>query len=332
VIDLRHMRYTIAAADYRSLRRAAEAMHLKQSTLSRCVRGLEDELQVLLFERSRAGVRPTAAGTAFITSARRVVQEIDGIINVARAAGRGEVGRLRIGFYTSLSTGNLRATLVDYMPRYPKVEIDILQGSRTELFTAIDNATLDIAIVTGEPNGQHRRSMALWSERVMVALPEDHPLTAQEIVSWTDLKSETFLLARFDLGQDFRDLLMMKLASPGDRPRVVQYEVNGETIKSLVGAGLGVSITCDAYLGVAYAGVAYREARDGNGPWRLGYRAHWAADNLNPALTSFLSCCANAIRHRRSRNESVRPCARWSLRRAQKRQVLECPVLYRSGA
>jgi DNA-binding transcriptional LysR family regulator len=157
VIDLRHMRYTIAAADYRSLRRAAEAMHLKQSTLSRCVRELEDELQVTLFVRSRAGVRPTAAGAAFITSVRRVVQEIEGIATMARAAGRGEVGRITIGFYTSLSTGNLRATLLDYIERFPKVEIGILQGSRAELFTAIDNGTLDIAIVTGEPNGPHRR-------------------------------------------------------------------------------------------------------------------------------------------------------------------------------
>jgi hypothetical protein len=75
-IDLRHMRYTIAAADYRSLRRAAETLHLKQSTLSRCVRELEEELKAVLFERSRARVKPTPAGAAFITSARRVIHEV----------------------------------------------------------------------------------------------------------------------------------------------------------------------------------------------------------------------------------------------------------------
>ena len=121
------MRYAIAAADYRSLRRAAEALHLKQSTLSRCVRELEEELSVLLFERSRAGVRTTVAGATFITSARRVAQEINGngITTTAKAAGRGEVGRLSIGFYTSLSAGNLRATLLDYIQRYPGVDICI---------------------------------------------------------------------------------------------------------------------------------------------------------------------------------------------------------------
>lgn len=287
-IDLRHVRYTIAAADYRSLRRAAEALNVKQSTLSRCVRSLENELQVVLFQRSSGGVRLTEAGTTFITSARRLVHELDNITNKAKATGRGELGTLSIGFYTSLSAGNLRATLLEFIRRFPNVEIDILQGSRKELYAAIEKGTLDIAIVTGEPNGVSGRSMALWSERVLVALPEAHPLAANEVVSWTDLKAETFLLARFDLGQDFRDLLMMKLASPGDRPKVVQFEVNGETIKSLVSAGLGISITCDAYLGINYAGVAYREARDGNGPWRLGYRAYWAGDNLNPPLVSFL--------------------------------------------
>ena len=62
-VDLRQLRYTIAAADYRSLRRA-DAVRLKESTLNRCVRDLEAELNVVLFERSRAGVRPTVAGAA----------------------------------------------------------------------------------------------------------------------------------------------------------------------------------------------------------------------------------------------------------------------------
>lgn len=90
------------------------------------------------------------------------------------------------------------------------------------------------------------------------------------------------------LGQDFRDFLMMKLSAPGARPEIVRYEVSGETVKTLVGAGLDVSITCNAYLDINYAGVVYREARDGNGAWRIGYSAPWAHDNANPTLKAFL--------------------------------------------
>ena len=287
-VDLQQLRYAVAAADHHSFRRAAEALRLKQSTLSRSIRQMEDRLGVVLFARSRDGVRPTLAGVELLRVARHVIEDVEAMTATAQAAGRGEAGRLTIGFYTSLSAGNLRATLLDYSRQFPEVAVCLYQDSRAGLFTAVENGTLDIAIVTGEPNGLHGRSMALWSERIMVALPEHHPMAAHEVVSWADLKTETFFLARFDLGQDFRDLLIMKLGIPGDLPKIVQYEVNGETIKSLIGAGRGVSLTCDAYLGVHYAGVVYREARDGNGPWRIGYSAHWARENSNPALTAFL--------------------------------------------
>ena len=288
-IELRHLRYTVAAADYHSLRRAAETLRLKQSTLSRCVRELEEELKVVLFERSRAGVLPTVAGAAFIASARRVIYEVDMMTGIAKDAGSGAAGRLRLGFYNSLSAGNLRATLQDYAQRFPAVEIRTVEASRERLFEELNIGALDIVIVTGDPPGVGSRAMALWSERILVALPEHHPLASRDVVSWTDLKGETFLLGEHDPGPDVHDLLIAKLAAPGDRPRVVKHAISQANIKALVGLGCGVTLVCDACLGAQYAGVVYREARDGNGGCRIGYMAHWSADNANPALGSFLS-------------------------------------------
>ena len=249
---------------------------------------MEDQLGTPLFERSRAGVRPTIAGMEFLRGARSIIAQADAIAVAAAAAGRGEAGRLTVGFYTSLSAGNLRAILREYAHRFPMVEIRTVQESRSHLIGGIMNGSVDVAILTGDPNGHDSRMMPLWSERILVALPEDHPLASHEIVSWSELKGETFLLARYDPGQDFHDLLVAKLASPGDRPKVVLHEVCGDAIKSLVGAGFGVSLLCDACAGASYAGVVYREVRDGNGPCRIGYTAHWHDDNGNPTLKSFL--------------------------------------------
>lgn len=287
-VDLRQLRYTIAAADYRSMRRAAEALRLKESTLSRCVRDLEAELNVVLFERSRAGVRPTAAGAALIRSARRVVQEIDGIADLARAAGRGEAGHLRLGFYNSLSAGSLRATLLDYGQRFPAVELRTVEATRERLFDDLAIGALDVAIVTGDPTVAESEALALWSERILVALPADHSLASQEVVSWDDLKGETFLVSEHDPGPDVHDLLIAYLATPGDRPKVVRHKVSLANIKALVGLGYGVTLVCDACLGAHYAGVVYREARDSKGGCRIGFAAHWSEDNDNPALGSFL--------------------------------------------
>jgi len=261
---------------------------LKQSNLSRRVRHLEEQLGITLFERTSGGVRPTLAGRDFVSGVRRILDELQGVVDGAKAVGRGEAGYLMIGFYTSLSAGNLRASLVEFGRRYPQVAISTVEGSRSRLFDGIHNGTIDIAIVTGEPASDVDRAMVLWSERIIVALPADHPLAANEIIYWTDLKRERFLLSERDPGPEIQDILVAKLSSPGDMPDVVRHDVTPENIKSLVGAGRGVSLMCEACMGASYVGVVYREARDGNGSTRIGYRAYWRDSNDNPALLNFI--------------------------------------------
>lgn len=287
-IELRHLRHAIAAADHHSFRKAADALRLKQSSLSRSIRELEVQLGVCLFERTRAGVRPTSAGVEFLRTARYVVEDCQTMITNAWSAGKGHAGQITIGFYSSLAGGNLRATVLEFNRRYPAVKLQLVEGTRQRLSKSLKSGILDIAIVGGEPNGLASETMALWSERIFVALPENHPLTKHEIVSWTDLKGETFLLSGHDPGPDVNDLLIAKLAAPGDHPTVITYDVSGPNIKGLVSGGLGVTLMSDACLGVAYEGVVYREARDGNGPNRIGYIAVWEKENANPALQSFL--------------------------------------------
>ncbi|WP_089172919.1 LysR family transcriptional regulator [Bosea sp. AS-1] len=289
-IELKHLRYAEAAERHGSFRKAADSLAVKQSNLSRRIQALEDQLGVKLFERTNGGVRPTPAGRDFVYGVRRILDELQTVTVTAsaKAAGRGEAGGITIGFYTSLSAGNLRATLVDYARRFPQVEISTIEGSRARPFGGIENGTIDIVIVTGEPAPDGSRSMMLWSERIIVALPEDHPLVANEIIYWTDLKRERFLLSERDPGPEIHDILVAKLASPGDLPDVVRHDVSPENIKSLVGAGRGVSLMCEACMGASYAGTVYREARDGNGSTRIGYRAYWKDCNDNAALRYFI--------------------------------------------
>jgi len=287
-IELKHLRYAEVAERCGSFRKAADLLALKQSNLSRRVRHLEEQLGVELFERTNSGIRATTAGRDFVLGVRRILTDLQIVVDGAKAVGRGEAGYLTIGFYTSLSAGNLRASLVEYGRRFPQVEIGVVEGSRSRLFDGIQNGTVDIAVVTGEPTSDCNRSMVLWSERIIVALPEDHPLTANEIIYWTDLKRERFLLSERDPGPEIQDILVAKLSSPGDLPDVVRHDVSPENIKSLVGAGRGVSLMCEACMGASYVGVVYREARDGNGSTRIGYRAYWQDGNKNPALRNFI--------------------------------------------
>ena len=287
-LDLQQMRYAVAAAEHGSFRRAAEGLHLRQSTLSRCIRQLEDSIGMTLFERSSGGVRTTPAGRDFQRTAQSILEQVDALTTNARSAGRGEAGKLSIGFYTSLSAGNLRATLVDFGRRFPQIEIEMLENSRTCLITALRNAAVDIALIPGVRSLPEMRTMPLWSERIMVAIPEDHALAGKDAVYWTDLREEKLLLSQRDPGPELQDLLVAKLASPGDRPNIARHDVSRGSLKSLVGAGFGVTLLTEASADANIAGVVYRDVRDGAEPARLGYSAHWRADNENPALARFL--------------------------------------------
>ncbi len=287
-IELRHLRYVIAAAEYRSFRRAATALRLKQSTLSRRIHQLEDELGVLLFSRHNTGVRLTTAGQDFLRRAKRITEEVRAMTALAKAESRGEAGHLSIGFYTSLSSGQLRAVLRDYATRHPEVDLSAVEGPRARLFAELQSGGLDVAIVSGESELRPGLVLSLWAERLLVALPEQHRLAAQEIVYWSDLKRERILLSRCDPGPEIRDLLMAKLAAPGDRPLVESHDVSRENILSMISTGHMVSLVYETSTGATYAGVVYREVRDGNSPSWIGQSACWRNDNANPALLRFV--------------------------------------------
>jgi DNA-binding transcriptional LysR family regulator len=286
-IDLHHLRCAVAAADHGSFRRAAEASQLRQSTLSRCVRQLEERIQMTVFERSSGGVRATPAGGDFLRAARSILDQMNTLVTIAHNTGRGETGRLTVGFYTSLC-GNLRAALAEYAGRFPQMEIGLNECSRAPLGTALRNGALDIAIVTGETPLPDNEIMRLWSERIVIVMSEHHRLAARDSIHWTDLKGETLLLSRRELGSEFQDLLLEKLTSPNDRPRLVHHDVTEESIKNLVGAGFGVSLLSEASLNANASGLIFRKIRDGAGSARIGYSANWRKDNHNPALAGFL--------------------------------------------
>ncbi len=287
-VALQHLHYAVSAAEYGSFRQAAEALSLRQSTLSRRIRELEESIGISIFARSSGGVQATQAGRNFLRTARSIMEQMDALVTTAHITGRGEAGQLAIGFYTSLSAGNLRATVQDFRQRFPQVELGMVERSRTRLVTALRNGTLDFVIATGGAPILGSKVLPLWSECILIALPEGHPLAAKGTVYWTDLQSETVLLSQYDPGRELEDLLMAKLVSPADRPKIERHDVSRGIIKSLISIGFGVSLVTESDIGASFAGLTYRELRDGTGPSRVGYSAHWREDNDNPALGSFL--------------------------------------------
>lgn len=129
----------------------------------------------------------------------------------------------------------MHALLLDFKQRLPEIELVTVERSRTRLAAALRNGVLDILIVTGSLPLSDNKALPLWSERVLVALPRDHPLSSRETVYWTDLRGLTVLLSHYDPGKEFEDLLISKLVSPQDRPKIERHETSaGESSRALL--------------------------------------------------------------------------------------------------
>lgn len=286
-VELRDLRWAVVASQHRSLRQAAQALNIRQSTLSRRLRFIEDRLGAELFLRSNGGTHPTVAGLEFLDVARRILEEASAAFQKLKARSRGETGQLSIGIYASLTTGNMHATLAEHHRRYPEVDIHIVDGSHDRLCGALTAKSIDIAIMTRSLSSWDDGCLLLWSERVVAAIPDGHPLCRRATVEWPELAEERILLTSQCAGPELEHLLTTKSRSVRNR-RPLYQEAGVDRLLSLVSTGHGISLVLEGATGIRYEGVAYREVHENGEPTRLPFFAYWQRECTNPAGPPFL--------------------------------------------
>lgn len=136
------------------------------------------------------------------------------------------------------------------------------------------------------------KATPLWSERILVALPTNHPLAEREVVHWTDLRDKTLLLSQYDPRTELEALLNTKLNASHGRPRIERHDVSRGAIKSLISMGIGVSLVLESDTGAHVSGISCRKLQHGTGPSRIDFSAVWRDDNENPVLANFLKLLA----------------------------------------
>ncbi len=286
--DVRQLRYAIAAADHGSFYRAARALGIEQSSLSRNISKLEQAIGTPIFERSRAGVSTTVAGDAFLRGARPMVASADRLVVMMRAAGQGRAGGLRLGHNSSISAGNLRATMISWRQAEPDVDVDCVETDRSILLAGLDTGEVDIAVLMGAIRYAGCQNETFWSERMFVALPAANPLAQRELVHWTDLRNARFALTAADPGPEMRDILLGRLAASDVKPEISIHQCSRETILSVLGDRDHVTLVCEGSTGTRYPDVVYRPIHGEQGPALIGYSGYWSGANRNPALRRFL--------------------------------------------
>lgn len=297
VVRLRSLRQALVVAEQLSFSRAAAVLGVQQSSVSRSVRVLEDEIGVSLFERSRRGVRLTTAGAEFLRTAQTAICELDYGLRRASSAGKGSHGWLRIGIFASVAHGFPYEAVRIFRERHPSVTIEIVEGAPRDHLLRLRAKDLDVALLTGTPTAEGLQVEQLWSESVALALPTGHSLATAEEIGWSVLRGERFIVSREEPGPEIHEWLIARLASLGHHPDIVRHNVSRETLLVMVGLNFGLTVVSEAATGATYPNVLYRILdRDKDA---VPFCAVWSAENDNPPCRRFLALLQAMAKGRR---------------------------------
>jgi DNA-binding transcriptional LysR family regulator len=189
-MELRHLHYFIAVAEELHFSRAAERLCISQPPLSQQIRDLEEELGVKLFERTKRHVHLTEAGKVFLDRSYLLLAQLEQAIAATQRIGRGEVGQLAIGFVDSAMYTSLPEMLKGFREQFPAVELRLQEMTTAQQIQALYDKQIDVGIVRSAISEPSLSVECLLPESLVLALPENHPLSAQTQVSLSALADE----------------------------------------------------------------------------------------------------------------------------------------------
>jgi DNA-binding transcriptional LysR family regulator len=244
-MELRQVRYVEAVARHLNFTRAAEELFVAQPALSLQIQRLEAEFGVQLFERTTRQVRLTDAGRAFLSSAQRLLAEVDDLDARLRDVTDASVGRVRLAAQQSVTAcGALPALLAEFKSRRPGIDVVLCEEPGGDIASVLREGRLDLALAQfDDANETSDRGdlevEPLYREELVLAVAPDHPLPTG-LLSWPDLAAEPFIA--FNEPAGLRRTLERACADGGFTPRIGYESIALSSIRAIASAGLGVAL------------------------------------------------------------------------------------------
>ena len=192
-MDIRQLKYFIAVAEEQHIGRAADRLHISQPPLTRQIHALEEELGVLLFTRTKWGVRLTEVGEYLLNHAREIKAHVELVKEHAKQAGKGQVGRIDVGVYGSAMLNIIPQILHAFTSRNPSVKVVLHTLNKGRQIEALHRGQILIAFERYLPESKGLRLEHVYREALCVALNARNPLAERERIEIDDLRDEPII-------------------------------------------------------------------------------------------------------------------------------------------
>ena len=288
-MELRHVRYFIAVAEYLNFRKAAEQLHIAQPPLSRQIRQLEEDLGVALFVRDKRRVELTKAGHAFLEEARKLVVQAGHAAEAARHAQKGESGIVRIGVASGLG-GVVSKVVFEHRRRLPAIEIeckDVFSGHQKE---ALHKGVIDVGFLRPPVDQVNLDCELLFEEEFVVVLPKTHRLAKRRFLKLKDIAGEPLIIFDRSFSSGLYDKILGLYSRQGFTPHltVTHVEAHEEAGAIMVASGKAIFIGAGAIVNRSVSGVELASARLNEPEAKIEVYLAWRKGEESAVILGFL--------------------------------------------
>jgi DNA-binding transcriptional LysR family regulator len=282
-MDIYQIRYFLAIVETGGFTKAAERLFISQPSLSVGIKKLEQELGVILFERGGRRAVLTPAGQFFLTKAQTILTNYQDVVHELKTFKSQPV--LRLGLLRTIRISSFARLIGAFRQAHPHVAIDLQDGGAVDLQERLAAGDLDI-LVTGvdelEPSGN---SLALFRQRIAVAVANTHPLAQRKSIRLSELDGEPFIDR---IHCRARALVQRQFAALGLQQQVVYRADNEDWVIALVAAGLGITIMSEWQ---DLTGITYIPISDLTAERTIGLV--WRIAQDNDAVSAFCKFAAS---------------------------------------
>jgi DNA-binding transcriptional LysR family regulator len=256
------LRQFVTVAREQHMSRAAESLGIPQPTLSRSIARLEADLGVTLFSRPGRTVRLTRPGQMLLAGAERCLAELESHVQLMAEEVSPERGKVALAFLHTLGSQVVPMMVREFRARHPAVRFGLVQGGFAEMLGRLRSGDVDLCLIAPLPQDPDLVTSPLDEQRIDLFVPAGHRFAGRDGIGLAEAAEEEFV--SFEPGYGMRQIADDLCAAAGFIPRLAFEGEEVDTVRGLVGAGLGVALlpaTAPGRGGRGVVGVPIREPR-----------------------------------------------------------------------
>ncbi|SHG72040.1 LysR family transcriptional regulator, hydrogen peroxide-inducible genes activator [Flavobacterium fluvii] len=241
-MTITQLQYVLAVAEHKNFTLAAEKCFVTQPTLSMQIQKIEEELNVLIFDRSKKPIQLTDIGQKIVNQAKNIVIEADRIKDIVEHQKGFIGGEFRLGIIPTIMPTLLPMFLNNFIKKYPKIRLIIEELNTDDILLRLKNGHLDAAIAATPLEDEKIKEIVLYYEPFVAYIPENYVISHKTEIEVSDLNLDDILLLQD--GHCFRDgiLNLCKSQSVSTKNTFQLESGSFETLIKLVDEGLGTTL------------------------------------------------------------------------------------------